>query len=79
MSNITTVAAPAVLSVFEHRCDRCQAQAFVRVVVNGNGFDLLFCAHHYEEKRPALESCGVVTHDERDRINVKPNRPWPEP
>ena len=30
------------------RCDRCQAQAYVKVL-GKNGSDLLFCAHHYNK------------------------------
>ena len=29
------------------RCDRCQAQAYVKVV--GNAGELLFCSHHYNK------------------------------
>lgn len=29
------------------RCDRCQAQAYVKVI--GEIGDLLFCAHHYNK------------------------------
>jgi hypothetical protein len=28
------------------RCDRCSAQAYVKVI-GKNDLDLLFCAHHY--------------------------------
>ena len=40
----TTLTAPA-LSITD-RCDRCNAQAYVRVVLPG-GTDLLFCGHHW--------------------------------
>ena len=29
-----------------HRCDRCGAQAYVRILLHSRQ-DLLFCAHHY--------------------------------
>ena len=29
-----------------HRCDACGAQAYVRVVLESTGGELLFCAHH---------------------------------
>ena len=29
------------------RCDRCQAQAYVKVI--GNSGELLFCNHHYNK------------------------------
>ena len=55
---MTTTTPPAIhdtptpTSLTAHdRCDRCGAQAFVRVVLAS--VDLLFCAHHakaYEDK-----------------------------
>ncbi|MGQ0467923.1 MAG: DUF7455 domain-containing protein [Sporichthyaceae bacterium] len=47
---VTTLLATKSLTA-EDRCDRCGAQAYVRVVL-GTG-ELLFCAHHghrYEAK-----------------------------
>ncbi|CAN5333754.1 hypothetical protein BH24ACT10_BH24ACT10_19890 [soil metagenome] len=47
-----TVTSPAPTLTAADRCDRCGAQAFVRVVLTSG--DLLFCAHHakaYEDKR----------------------------
>ena len=29
------------------RCDRCQAQAYIKVI--GNVGELLFCSHHYNK------------------------------
>lgn len=46
-----TVTPPAPALTAADRCDRCGAQAFVRVVLSSG--DLLFCAHHakaYEDK-----------------------------
>lgn len=40
------------------RCDRCGAQAFVLVVIEGT--DLLFCAHHYREHAPKLDQHKVL-------------------
>ncbi|WP_245679157.1 DUF7455 domain-containing protein [Actinomadura hibisca] len=55
------------------RCDRCGAQAFVRVEFDG--LDLLFCGHHYRRHEMALLNRvpHAHVHDERDRINVKPS------
>ena len=36
-----------------HRCDRCGAQACVRVLLHSRQ-DLLFCAHHYRQHAAAL-------------------------
>jgi hypothetical protein len=55
------------------RCDRCSAQALVRVEIANGGLELLFCGHHYSEKQDALASVAVVTHDLRGTINVKPS------
>ncbi len=51
-----TVTSPAASTLSTaDRCDRCGAQAFVRVLLTSG--DLLFCAHHakvYEDKlKPA--------------------------
>jgi hypothetical protein len=48
-------------------CDRCGAQAYVRVVLPGSG-QLLFCAHHGREHAEALAKIAVEIHDETDRL-----------
>ena len=48
------------------RCDRCGAQAYVRVRLNAGG-ELLFCAHHGREHTPALAGIAEI-HDESDRL-----------
>lgn len=54
MTGTVTPAAPsnaALTLTAADRCDRCGAQAFVRVVLSSG--DLLFCGHHakaYEDK-----------------------------
>jgi hypothetical protein len=46
------------------RCDRCGAQALVRVEVGGLPLDL--CGHDYREYEPALLAAGVrVLADDR--------------
>jgi hypothetical protein len=45
------------------RCDRCGAQAHVRVLLRSRQ-DLLFCAHHYGQHAPALAKVAVAIHDE---------------
>lgn len=37
-----------------HRCDRCGAQAYVKVVMKETEFDLLFCKHHHNRYELAL-------------------------
>lgn len=48
------------------RCDRCGAQAYVRVVL-ANG-ELLFCAHHARRHADAFAGVAVHVHDETDRL-----------
>jgi hypothetical protein len=50
-----------------HRCDRCGAQAYVRVLLRSRQ-DLLFCAHHYRQHAPALAKVAVEIQDETDRL-----------
>ena len=49
------------------RCDRCGAQAYVRVTMS-NGFDLYFCAHHSKEHADKLKQVALKIHDESQRI-----------
>ncbi|WP_454294621.1 DUF7455 domain-containing protein [Salana multivorans] len=48
------------------RCDRCGAQAYVRVTLESG--QLFFCAHHGRALTPALELIAVEIHDESDRL-----------
>lgn len=48
------------------RCDRCGAQAYVRVVLPGG--ELLFCAHHAREHAAAYTGIATSVHDETDRL-----------
>ncbi len=50
-----------------HRCDRCGAQAYVRVLLHSRQ-DLLFCAHHYRQHAPALAKVAAGIQDETDRL-----------
>jgi hypothetical protein len=56
-----------------HRCDRCGAQAYVRVLLHGR-LDLLFCAHHYRQHAPALAKVAAGIQDETHRL-VRGDRP----
>ena len=49
------------------RCDRCGAQAYVRVLLH-SGQDLLFCAHHYRQHAPALARVARTVQDETQRL-----------
>jgi hypothetical protein len=58
------VAHPFLVRALD-RCDRCGAEAYVRVVVTASRLPLLFCAHHYSDNTAELSRVAVVTHDER--------------
>jgi hypothetical protein len=49
------------------RCDRCGAQAYVRVLLP-SGLELLFCAHHNREHARALAQIAVEIQDETRRL-----------
>ncbi|GAA2068479.1 hypothetical protein GCM10009821_00310 [Aeromicrobium halocynthiae] len=51
------------------RCDRCGAQAYVRVELDG-GAELLFCAHHAREHEDKLRAVAVAIHDETGRLGT---------
>jgi hypothetical protein len=63
----TSVIEGAALNAAD-RCDRCGAQAYVRVTLN-SGFDLLFCAHHSKEHADRLRQVALEIHDESERIS----------
>jgi len=49
------------------RCDRCGAQAYVRVLLPGR-LELLFCAHHNRQYSSALAGVAVEIQDETMRL-----------
>lgn len=49
------------------RCDRCGAQAYVRVDLKTGG-GLLFCAHHAREHLPKLHALAANVVDETGRL-----------
>lgn len=53
------------------RCDRCGAQAYVRVELQA-GAELLFCAHHAREHEDKLREVAVSFHDETERLADTP-------
>jgi hypothetical protein len=56
------------------RCDRCGAQAYVRVTLAG-GAELLFCAHHGRVHSDALRRVATDVQDESDRLIDAPGTP----
>jgi len=63
----TSVIDDAALTAAD-RCDRCGAQAYVRVTLPG-GSQLLFCAHHGKEHADKLKQVALKIHDETSKIS----------
>ncbi|MDR1768540.1 MAG: hypothetical protein LBR32_08985 [Propionibacteriaceae bacterium] len=51
------------------RCDRCGAQAYVRVTL-GEGLELYFCAHHSKAHSDKLHQVALNIHDETTKLAV---------
>ena len=45
------------------RCDRCAAQAYVRVFLDG-GSTLQFCGHHFREHEDRLRAIAIDVQEE---------------
>ena len=52
------------------RCDRCGAQAYIRVTLASG--DLLFCAHHGAKFKEKLAPTALAWHDETARLHEQP-------
>lgn len=63
---MTATAQLTGLSAID-RCDRCGAQAYVRVELAG-GAELLFCAHHARQHEDKLREVAITIHDESGRL-----------
>ncbi len=70
---MTTAVAPAVQLTALDRCDRCGAQAYVRVELAAGG-ELLFCAHHAREHADKLQQVAAAIQDETGRLVATPVR-----
>ena len=60
MNATVTPAAPSLTAA--DRCDRCGAQAFVRVILSSG--ELLFCGHHAKAYQENLRDKAVDWVDE---------------
>ena len=49
------------------RCDRCGAQAYLRVTLTSGG-ELLFCAHHARAHSDKLRQVALNIQDETHRL-----------
>ena len=61
-----TLSPTAQLTALD-RCDRCGAQAYVRVTLVAGG-DLLFCGHHFREHEARLRPLALDVQDETARL-----------
>ena len=51
----------------QDRCDRCGAQAYLRVEVSA-GLELFFCAHHAREHGDKLKEIAISFVDETHKL-----------
>jgi len=65
--NTTLTAGPALTA--SDRCDRCGAQAFVRVTLPKGG-TLIFCGHHAKKHEEKLKLIATEYVDETDRLGA---------
>ncbi|MGO4955706.1 DUF7455 domain-containing protein [Luteococcus sp. Sow4_B9] len=63
----TTVIEDRALDATD-RCDRCGAQAHLRVILASGG-ELLFCAHHGRAHQDKLQQVALKIQDETARIS----------
>ena len=72
-ADVTTAVAPstAALSAVD-RCDRCGAQAYLRVELQSGG-ELLFCAHHAREHGDKLKEIAANVVDETHKLSSTPS------
>jgi hypothetical protein len=65
---MTGAMAPSQPLTAVDLCDRCSAQAYVRVILPAGG-ELLFCAHHSRQHADALAKAGAEIRDETERLS----------
>ena len=64
---MTTAVASSTPLTAADRCDRCGAQAYLRVELQSGG-ELLFCAHHAREHGDKLKEIAVAVTDETHKL-----------
>jgi len=64
---VTTAVAPGSALTASDRCDRCGAQAYLRVELQSGG-ELLFCAHHAREHGDKLREVAAAVTDETHKL-----------
>ena len=69
---MTTALAPSTAALTAaDRCDRCGAQAYLRVELQSGG-ELLFCAHHAREHGDKLKEIAAKVVDETHKLSGTP-------
>jgi hypothetical protein len=69
---VNTAVAPSSASLSAaDRCDRCGAQAYLRVELQSGG-ELLFCAHHAREHGDKLREIAALVIDETTKLRATP-------
>ena len=69
--DVTSVLASHPQLTADDRCDRCGAQAYIRVTLAAGG-ELLFCAHHGHAHEDKLREMSLEFQDERSRLAATP-------
>lgn len=64
---MTETAIDPALTAMD-RCDRCGAQAYLRVILPSGG-ELMFCAHHAAAHREKLNQVAARIQDETSRLH----------
>ncbi|MBZ5733721.1 hypothetical protein K8Z61_04360 [Nocardioides sp. TRM66260-LWL] len=68
---MTTAVAPSNPLTAADRCDRCGAQAYLRVELRSGG-ELLFCAHHAREHGDKIKELAITVVDETHKLTGSP-------
>jgi len=68
---VTTAVATGPALTAADRCDRCGAQAYLRIGLASGG-ELLFCAHHARQHEDKLREVATTIQDETDRLAAAP-------
>jgi hypothetical protein len=68
LDDVVTTMTTAPLTAAD-RCDRCGAQAYVRVVLPVG--ELLFCGHHARAHADAYADVATYVQDETERLHAE--------
>lgn len=71
---MTATLTPVAPLTGADRCDRCGAQAFVRVRLLSGG-ELLFCGHHFRKHGDAVRPIAAEILDETARLEEPQGAP----